>query len=92
MLATKGRLLAKCGAEGLQLVALLERGQGLAIKCVDGAGRAIPPVLVAVLERLGVLDGGEVEALAGERCTPLFNAAGLEVGRITADLRVVAHA
>jgi L-asparaginase II len=92
MEATRGRLLAKCGAEGLQLVALLDRGQGLALKCADGSQRAIAPAVVAVLEHLGVLSAGEIAALAGERRTLLFNAAGLEVGQVTADVRVVALA
>ena len=92
MEATPGRLLAKCGAEGLQLVALLERGQGLAIKCVDGAQRAIPPAVISVLEQLGVLSGEEMERLVKERCTVLCNAAGLEVGRITADFSATALA
>jgi L-asparaginase II len=91
MEATKGRLLAKCGAEGLQLVALLDRGQGLAVKCVDGAQRATGPAVVAVLEQLGVLSEEEIEALANERRMPLRNAAGLDVGHVIADLRVGAN-
>ena len=92
METTRGRLLAKGGAEGLQLVALLERGQGLAIKCVDGAQRAIGPAVVSVLEQLGMLSGEELEGLADVRRTVLRNAADLEVGQITADLRVTALA
>lgn len=92
MEATAGRVLAKCGAEGLQLVALLDRDQGLALKCVDGAQRAVGPAVVAVLERLGMLSVEEIEALAAERRTLLFNAAGVEVGQVAAELRVVALA
>jgi L-asparaginase II len=92
MEATGGRLLAKGGAEGLQLVGISDRGQGLAIKAVDGAMRATGPAVVAVLEHLGVLSGEELAKLAAQQSVPLSNAAGLDVGRITADLRVVALA
>jgi L-asparaginase II len=92
MEATGGRLLAKGGAEGLQLVGLTDRAQGLAIKCLDGASRAVGPAAVAVLDQLGALSGEERERLAAHRCVKLVNAAGLDVGRITADLRATALA
>jgi len=90
MEASGGRLVAKGGAEGLQLVGLMDRGQGVAIKCEDGAQRAIPPAVVAVLEQLGALSPEEVSRLAAQRTVRLHNAASLEVGSITAELSVVA--
>jgi L-asparaginase II len=90
MEATGGRLLAKGGAEGLQLVGLTNLGQGLAIKCVDGAGRAIAPAVLAALEHFGALSGEELSRLATLRTTTLRNAADLAVGTITSTLSVVA--
>ena len=92
MEATAGRLVAKGGAEGLQLVALPDRGQGLALKCEDGASRAIGPAVVSVLESIGALRPAEIEALAEVARPVLRNAAGLEVGRIEARLRAGAPA
>lgn len=87
MEATEGRLVAKCGAEGLQLVGIPERGLGLALKCVDGATRATGPAIVEVLGRIGVLSSKEANRLASLRRPLVRNAAGLEVGHIEADWR-----
>ncbi|MEO5988721.1 MAG: asparaginase [Candidatus Eisenbacteria bacterium] len=92
MSATAGRLLAKGGAEGLQLVGSLDRSFGLALKCEDGAMRAVAPATMAVLEMLGALRDDEKIALAAHRHPVVLNAAGLEVGILEADLRVGAHA
>jgi L-asparaginase II len=92
MEATGGRLVAKGGAEGLLLVAALDRALGIAIKCEDGTGRAIAPAAVAVLERLGVLSASEVAGLETLRRPMVTNVVGLEVGFIEAALREVALA
>ena len=85
-------LLAKGGAEGLQLVGLTDRAVGLALKCEDGAMRAVAPATMAVLEMLGVLTEEEKRSLAAYRSPVVTNAAGLEVGLLEAELRVGAHA
>ena len=90
MEATSGRLVAKGGAEALQLVADRASGLGLAIKCEDGASRAVGPALITLLEHIGALSGDEAGRLASIRGPVLTNAAGLEVGRIEA--RIGAHA
>lgn len=60
---TGGRLLAKAGAEGVHAAAELERGQGLALKVLDGSDRARRPALFAALRALGWLDEREQEAV-----------------------------
>jgi L-asparaginase II len=92
MEATSGRLLAKGGAEGLQLVAWPGRGQGLALKCEDGAKRAVGPAIVALLEHLGWLDAEESGRLATVRRAVLLNSAGRDVGGIEAEVRAEALA
>ena len=92
MQVTNGRLLAKGGAEGLQLIGLVDRGLGLAIKCDDGAMRATAPAAIAVLEHLGALSGAELAALAEKRRPKVTNVVGLEVGHLEAVLKVGAHA
>lgn len=92
MAATAGRVVAKGGAEGLLLAALTDRGVGLAIKCEDGASRALAPAAVAVLEHLGALSAGELAALAALRRPPVRNVVGVIVGSLDATLREVALA
>jgi L-asparaginase II len=89
MEATKGRVVAKGGAEGLLLMGLTDRGLGIAIKCEDGTARSVGPAAVAVLEQLGALMATELEALAKLRRPMVTNVVGLEVGFIEAGLREV---
>lgn len=84
MSVTGGRLVAKGGAEGLQLVADTGRGLGLVLKCEDGGGRAVAPATVLVLETLGWISAEEASRLEGQRRPVVRNAAGLVVGRIEA--------
>jgi L-asparaginase II len=90
--ASQGRLVAKGGAEGLLLVADPGRSLGVALKCEDGANRAMGPAAVAVLEHLGVLTGKEVTKLAGHHHPVVRNAAGLDVGTLVAHVSVAAIA
>lgn len=53
--AAGGKLIAKIGAEGVYCLGLQGRGIGLAVKVEDGNIRALPPVVVEVLARMGVL-------------------------------------
>lgn len=86
---TGGRLVAKGGAEGLQLVADTSRGFGLALRCEDGASRAVAPATVVLLEALGWLSEEESSRLAGQRRPAVTNAAGQVVGHLEA---TVTHA
>jgi L-asparaginase II len=92
MEVTRGRLVAKHGAEGLMLLAARDRGLGIALKCEDGAMRAVAPAAVSVLEWLGLLAPAEAAELAALRRPPLTNVAGLEVGALEAALKEVALA
>ena len=55
MEATRGRLLAKEGAEGVLCLASVEDDWGVAVKVEDGSLRAVGPVVVAVLDAAGML-------------------------------------
>jgi len=87
MLAARGRILAKSGAEGLILVAESATGRGIAIKCEDGAMRAMGPAAVELLLGLGVLRAEEAEALAIHRRPAVADAAGHPVGRLEGRVR-----
>ena len=92
MLATRGRIVAKSGAEGLLLVADPRGSRGVAIKCEDGAMRAMGPAAVEVLESLGVLAAEEAGPLHAHRRPPVHDAAGHTVGWLEAHVRVAAGA
>jgi L-asparaginase II len=84
MVATRGRLATKTGAEGLQLVAVPGRDLGIAVKAVDGARRAVAPALVGWLLALGLVDPAEAAALGAHARPAVTNHRQLVVGTIEA--------
>jgi L-asparaginase II len=89
MLAAKGRVMAKIGAEGMECMGITRKSVaagplGIAIKMIDGANRAIPPVLVNVLHKLGVLDDATLLRLEKWRRVRIQNHRGIETGFIEA--------
>ena len=84
VMRTAPHLVVKTGAEGVYMTAHRERGQGLALKAVDGATRASEVALMAALEALGWLEGAALETLAERRRPTLHNYAGAVVGEIAA--------
>lgn len=83
MRVTRGRILAKVGAEGIQCLGIdVPTPMGMAIKVVDGSWRAVPAIAIAVLEKLQLLSASEVAALSDYGNVALRNHRGLEVGKI----------
>ena len=80
--AAGDRVLVKFGAEGVFFAALYEQGLGLALKVRDGATRTADAAVAAMLNRLGVLDDRDREALADMLEKPLRNWAGRLVGAV----------
>jgi len=80
--ATDGRLYPKVGAEAVYAIGVCGADRGLAIKIDDGGTRGLEALVVALIERLGLADPGELAGLAAWRDPVLRNRAGLEVGRI----------
>jgi L-asparaginase II len=76
------RVLVKTGAEGVYAACLPERELGLVLKVEDGAARAAPIALLALLEALGVLDDRAAAALARHLRPELHNHARVAIGRI----------
>lgn len=88
MRISKGRVLSKAGAEGVQAALVPERGLGLAVKAEDGAKRAAEQAMAALLGRLGLLDP-DSEALAAawpEAGSTIRNARGDTVGHVLTEL------
>jgi L-asparaginase II len=80
--ASLGRLFPKIGAEAIHATGLVGGGCGLAVKIDDGGERALPVLVVALLERLGLARAPELAALGPWREQTLRNHAGLEASRI----------
>lgn len=87
MRATRGKVLAKTGAEGIECLAVnAPRPLGIAIKIVDGSNRAIPAVVIALLEKLEVLTEDELNRLSHFRQEVVRNHRGHACGMIDAAL------
>ncbi|MBS4029909.1 MAG: asparaginase [Clostridiales bacterium] len=63
MEVTRGRILAKLGAEGVYCLSVMGEGIGMALKIEDGNTRAIDPVIIEVLKRMNLLSAEEFDSL-----------------------------
>lgn len=84
MLAAKGTIAAKSGAEGVHGVAAIPYGYGYAAKVLDGSSRARGPSTLSVLHHLQVLDQATTAGLARFGHPAVYNRAGDAVGEIRA--------
>jgi L-asparaginase II len=88
MRATAGALVAKVGAEGVQLLGIkpcpqFPEGLGIAIKIEDGdTRRARDPVAIETLRQLGLLTEEQVHSLERYHRVTLRNHRGIEVGAV----------
>ncbi|HZF40799.1 MAG TPA: asparaginase [Blastocatellia bacterium] len=88
MLAAKGGIVSKVGAEGAQLLGVkpnerYPKGLGIAIKIEDGdVRRARDPVVIETLRQLGLLDDAQLAALAPYARSTIFNHRKIEVGEV----------
>lgn len=63
MRITKGKLVAKLGAEGVYCIGVKGMGIGIALKIEDGGTRALSPAAMQALEDLNILTEEEKELL-----------------------------
>ena len=83
--AFDGRAIVKGGAEALLLLAFREPALGIAIKILDGAPRALGPVLVETLKQLGLIDDlSRFPTLARYEAPAITNARKLKTGEVRA--------
>lgn len=78
MRLSPGELLSKAGAEGVQCIARLGEGMGLAIKVMDGAKRAKYAVAIHLLQQMGWITPSVAQSLS-ERFMTLGKYKRLEV-------------
>lgn len=82
-----GSLIPKIGAEAFYAAAGVGSRFGLALKVLDGSGRALEPLVAALLHRHATFLGDRLRGeLAAMTSRPLVNHAGLQVGRLEACL------
>ncbi|MGE3467803.1 MAG: asparaginase [Pyrinomonadaceae bacterium] len=85
MLAARGRIISKVGADGVWLCGVLPceewpSGLGIALKVADGDDyRGRPVIAIEVLRQLGVLNSGD---LAEHSPSPIKNRRGDNVGEV----------
>jgi L-asparaginase II len=80
--ATKGRCIAKIGAEGIHCVAIVDEGIGITVKVEDGAQRAQFPAVLSALQHYGALPQELPPRLAEFMHRPLRNTRGEVVGEV----------
>jgi L-asparaginase II len=83
--AAQGRVIVKTGAEGVYAACVPGQGLGIALKALDGGGRAAQVALAAVIDSLGLMDAALRGAIAAVQGPVLSNWAGLAVGRIAVE-------
>lgn len=72
--------VSKVGADGVQVIGSVSRGQGIAIRIADGNKNALYAATIAALDQLGWLNDAQRQALAPWRFAQIVNARGLLVG------------
>lgn len=81
---TKGRLLAKVGAEAVYCVASIPDGIGIALKIESGSDQAVAPVVLALLRKLELISEAEWSLLTEKFSFLQKNHRGDVIGTIAA--------
>ena len=76
------RLFTKFGAEGVFCGSIPHAGLGFAVKCDDGAARAVEVAMISVALKLDVWNADEREKLAGFQHDTIKNWRKIEVGEL----------
>jgi L-asparaginase II len=82
MCVTRGKVVAKLGAEGLLCMAVPDRRLGIAISDSGGSERGLGPGAVAALGQLELVEDSTLSVLREELCPAVKNFAQLTVGEI----------
>ena len=82
MIATKGKIFSKEGAEGVLLFAHKEKKIGGIIKVKDGNERAIPSVANAIFKKLKIIEKNELKTLSIWSNQKIYNHAKINIGNI----------
>jgi L-asparaginase II len=80
--ACEGDVILKIGGEAIEVIGILSRGLGIAIKISDGNPRALYPVIVETLRQLHVVGDSQAKELAKFTRPQLYNFRDLHIGEI----------
>ncbi|HLV66626.1 MAG TPA: asparaginase [Polyangiaceae bacterium] len=83
-----GNAVSKAGAEAIQLFAFRDPPFAVAVKIHDGSARALAPVCLAVLRRLGIVGEHPPEALVRYDRPRIKNHRGIVTGEIVATVEL----
>jgi L-asparaginase II len=87
----RGDWVSKVGADGIQTIGSISRGEGIALKVSDGNGDARYAVTVEVMDQCGWLDDAQRAALEPWRIREMRNVAGRYVGERKTLFRLERH-
>lgn len=79
---TKGRIIAKCGADAVYCIAVKDANMGITFKIEDGSYHAITPMVIGVLKWLDLLTRDEAAELDKRFPPVLRNIRGDVIGMI----------
>jgi L-asparaginase II len=85
---SKSNILSKGGAEALHCAVILNKGYGLAIKIMDGSGRAIAPASIEVYRQLGILNQKQLRQLSDFFLPQVLNHKKKKVGFLQAEFKL----
>ncbi|WP_332813130.1 asparaginase [Ramlibacter sp.] len=88
MQAGRGDWVSKAGADGVQAVASVSRGEAIAVKVIDGSKLAATAAALAVMDQLGWLDERQREELRPWRAEVVRSVRGAPVGERRAAFRL----
>lgn len=80
------RVVAKGGAEAVQLMGFSDPPLGIAVKVLDGGDRALPPICLEILRQLGLWAGAPPTPLEARVSPVVHNHRGTAVGTIVPTL------
>jgi len=89
MKATKGRLVAKVGSDGVYCVGAMRKDIGIAIKIEDGNVKVLPPVVFETLKQLDLISNDELEELKHFYTIDIKNSKGEKIGEIKPDFKLI---
>jgi L-asparaginase II len=88
----RGDWVSKVGAEAVQVIASVSRGEAFALKIIDGNKQALYAATVEVMQQRGWLDDAQREALEPWRARIITNVRKLNVGERKAVFKLAAGA
>ena len=87
--AGRGDWITKIGADGVQVIASIERSEAIAIKVISGHMPALYAAAVEAMDQLGWLDAAQRELLKPWAQQNLLNARGRQTGEVRPTFKLV---